>query len=387
MIEGGTPLCGRVRAAGNKNGALPILAACLLTDEPVVLDERAADPRRRDDGRRCSRHLGADVEWTGDERGPRPRGRAHRTHELDDELAEPDPRVVPARGPAARAARPRERAAARRRRDRPAPARPAHPRVRRARRRDRRSASATSCAPTGSAARTSSSTRRAVMATENAVMAAVARAGRDGDRERRLRAARPGPLPLPRLARRRRSRASASNVAAHPRRRAASRRRVPRSRRSTSRSASFIGLAAVTGGDVTIDDVEPEDLVADPARRSSGSASTSRSRARRVRVPPNQELVIRDDLGGQIPKIEDGPWPAFPADLTSIAVDRRDAGAGHDPDLREDVREPPVLRRQARLDGRADHPLRPAPRRRHRPGAALRRSGCRARTSAPGWRC
>ena len=30
--------------------------------------------------------------------------------------------------------------------------------------------------------------------------------------------------------------------------------------------------------------------------------------------------MIRDDLGGQIPKIEDGPWPAFPADLTSIAL-------------------------------------------------------------------
>ena len=30
--------------------------------------------------------------------------------------------------------------------------------------------------------------------------------------------------------------------------------------------------------------------------------------------------MIQDDLGGQIPKIEDGPWPAFPADLTSIAV-------------------------------------------------------------------
>ena len=37
-------------------------------------------------------------------------------------------------------------------------------------------------------------------------------------------------------------------------------------------------------------------------------------------VPPRQELVIQDDLGGQIPKIEDGPWPAFPADLTSIAL-------------------------------------------------------------------
>jgi UDP-N-acetylglucosamine 1-carboxyvinyltransferase len=39
-----------------------------------------------------------------------------------------------------------------------------------------------------------------------------------------------------------------------------------------------------------------------------------------VRVPDGQELVIQDDLGGAIPKIEDGPWPQFPADLTSIAV-------------------------------------------------------------------
>jgi len=39
-----------------------------------------------------------------------------------------------------------------------------------------------------------------------------------------------------------------------------------------------------------------------------------------LRVPPGQELVVKDDLGGQIPKIEDGPWPAFPADLTSIAL-------------------------------------------------------------------
>ena len=37
VIEGGRPLSGTVRAAGNKNGALPILAACLLTTEPVTL--------------------------------------------------------------------------------------------------------------------------------------------------------------------------------------------------------------------------------------------------------------------------------------------------------------------------------------------------------------
>jgi UDP-N-acetylglucosamine 1-carboxyvinyltransferase len=39
-----------------------------------------------------------------------------------------------------------------------------------------------------------------------------------------------------------------------------------------------------------------------------------------VRVPPGQHLVVQNDLGDQIPKIEDGPWPAFPADLTSIAL-------------------------------------------------------------------
>jgi UDP-N-acetylglucosamine 1-carboxyvinyltransferase len=37
-------------------------------------------------------------------------------------------------------------------------------------------------------------------------------------------------------------------------------------------------------------------------------------------VPAGQHLRIEDDFGGQIPKIESGIWPAFPADLTSIAV-------------------------------------------------------------------
>nr|MBA3840518.1 UDP-N-acetylglucosamine 1-carboxyvinyltransferase [Thermoleophilaceae bacterium] len=37
-------------------------------------------------------------------------------------------------------------------------------------------------------------------------------------------------------------------------------------------------------------------------------------------VPPKQELRIRDDEGDAVSKVEDGPWPAFPADLTSIAL-------------------------------------------------------------------
>jgi UDP-N-acetylglucosamine 1-carboxyvinyltransferase len=83
--------------------------------------------------------------------------------------------------------------------------------------------------------------------------------------------------------------------------------------------ASFIGLAAVTGGDITIDEVSAEDLVPImPAFARLGIHIELNGTS--VHVPPGQELVIQDDLGGQIPKIEDGPWPAFPADLTSIAV-------------------------------------------------------------------
>jgi UDP-N-acetylglucosamine 1-carboxyvinyltransferase len=37
IIEGGVPLNGEVTPAGNKNAALPLLAACLLTDEPIIL--------------------------------------------------------------------------------------------------------------------------------------------------------------------------------------------------------------------------------------------------------------------------------------------------------------------------------------------------------------
>src|SRR5262249_14023406 len=37
-------------------------------------------------------------------------------------------------------------------------------------------------------------------------------------------------------------------------------------------------------------------------------------------VPPEQSMKIQDDSGGHVPKLEDQPWPAFPADLMSIAI-------------------------------------------------------------------
>ena len=70
---------------------------------------------------------------------------------------------------------------------------------------------------------------------------------------------------------------------------------------------------------MTIDDVVPEDLAPIlPSFERLGVRVELDGTT--LRVPPGQELVVKDDLGGQIPKIEDGPWPMFPADLTSIAV-------------------------------------------------------------------
>jgi UDP-N-acetylglucosamine 1-carboxyvinyltransferase len=83
--------------------------------------------------------------------------------------------------------------------------------------------------------------------------------------------------------------------------------------------ASFIGLAAVTEGDIVIEDVVPEHLsgIWPGFERLGVTWEVGDSW---VRVPDGQELAVKDDLGSQIPKIEDGPWPAFPADLTSIAL-------------------------------------------------------------------
>ena len=64
VIEGGNALHGHIRASGNKNGALPILAACLLADEPVTLSNV---PRIRDVETMIAliADLGAEIEWTG----------------------------------------------------------------------------------------------------------------------------------------------------------------------------------------------------------------------------------------------------------------------------------------------------------------------------------
>ena len=82
---------------------------------------------------------------------------------------------------------------------------------------------------------------------------------------------------------------------------------------------SFIGLAAVTNGEVVIDPVRAEDL------RSTllgfeRLGIRPRVDGSRLTVSPDQERRIRPDLGGHVPKLEDGPWPAFPADVMSTTI-------------------------------------------------------------------
>ncbi len=82
---------------------------------------------------------------------------------------------------------------------------------------------------------------------------------------------------------------------------------------------SFIGLAAVTRSEITIEDAAPQFL--DSTLIGFGRLGIRvRIEGSDVIVPAEQEMAVQKDLGGYIPKIDDGPWPAFPADLTSIAL-------------------------------------------------------------------
>jgi UDP-N-acetylglucosamine 1-carboxyvinyltransferase len=83
--------------------------------------------------------------------------------------------------------------------------------------------------------------------------------------------------------------------------------------------ASFMALAAATRGELRIRDTDPNDLMM-VRRQFQRLGLTSHIEGNDVLVPPEQVLQVKSDVGDATPKIEDGPWPAFPADLTSIAL-------------------------------------------------------------------
>jgi UDP-N-acetylglucosamine 1-carboxyvinyltransferase len=315
VIEGGQRLSGTIRAAGNKNGALPILAATLLTHEPVTLSNV---PRIRDVDTMLEllADLGADVAWTGSN-DLRVHTAEVAKHELDPELCGRMRASFLLAGPLlARFGRvtvppPGGDLIGRRRLD---------PHIHAFARmgaavdlRDRYELSAEG----GLRGDDIFLDEASVMATENAVMAAVLT---------------PGETVI-------------GNAACEPHVQDLCRflislgaqiegieSNVLRIHGVSSLAggewrigpdhievASFVGLAAMTSSDVTIEGAEPNDLISIlPAFRRLGIQTEIDGTS--IRVPPRQQLIVEDDLGGHIPKIEDGPWPAFPADLTSIAL-------------------------------------------------------------------
>jgi UDP-N-acetylglucosamine 1-carboxyvinyltransferase len=314
VIEGGRPLYGRIRAAGNKNGALPILAACLLTAEPVLLRNvpRIADVETMLE---LLTDVGADVEWTGPNEV-----RVHADdvakRELDEELCSRMRASFLLAGPllarlgGVSVPPPGGDVIGRRRLD---------PHIHAFAELGAHIDVGRRYEMTGGALRGKDIflDEASVMATENAVMAA---------------ALTPGETVL-------------GNAACEPHVQDLCRMLVSLGAQIDGIESnvlriegvaslrggeweigpdhievgSFIGLAAITGGDVTVDGVKQADLVSIlHAFEKLGIQVELGDDV--VRVPPRQDLLVQDDLGGHVPKIEDGPWPAFPSDLTSVAL-------------------------------------------------------------------
>jgi UDP-N-acetylglucosamine 1-carboxyvinyltransferase len=314
VIEGAQPLNGRVRAAGNKNGALPILAACLLTDEPVVLSNV---PRIRDVETMLEllSDVGAEVDWHGPNE-LRVQAADVRKVELDEELCNRIRASILLAGPLlARCGRavvppPGGDVIGRRRVDVHIDAlRDLGAEIEAGRRYTMRT--------DGLAGTHVFLDEASVTGTENTIMAAVTARGETvvGNA-----ACEPHVQDLCRFLAGLGARIQGigSNVV-----------RIEGVERLGGGEfrigpdhievASFIGLGAITPGEIVVEDVRAEDLVAmRPMLDRLGMEIEVEGTT--VRVPDNQELLVQDDLGGAIPTIDDGPWPQFPADLTSIAL-------------------------------------------------------------------
>jgi UDP-N-acetylglucosamine 1-carboxyvinyltransferase len=315
VIEGAHPLSGRIRAAGNKNGALPILAACLLADEPVALSNV---PRIRDVDTMLDllSDLGAEARWTG----------ANEVHVDTSDVDKSTPDIAlgskirasfllagPLLARFGRAAMPP----------------PGGDVIGRRRLDPHMHAFAELGAAIdvgGPVYEMSTDGLRgahvfldeaSVMATENTVMAAVTTPGETvvGNA-----ACEPHVQDLCRFL---------VSLGAHIEGIESNVLRIQGVERLRGGEwaigcehievGSFIGMAAITGGDVTIEVVRTKDLMSIvPEFGKLGVRLEVGENT--VHVPARQQLIVQDDLGGAIPKIEDGPWPAFPSDLTSIAV-------------------------------------------------------------------
>jgi UDP-N-acetylglucosamine 1-carboxyvinyltransferase len=324
VIEGGVPLSGTIVPAGNKNGALPILAACLLTDDEVILRNvpRISDVEAMT---LLLEDLGARVTWLGPGEVAIDASTVER-HEPDRQLSERIRASFLLAGPLlSRFGRA----------DMPPPGGDVIGRRRLDPHLDAfRALGATikhgrdieiDAPPLGLNPCDFLMDEPSVMATENALMAAALTRGTTVIRNAasephvqdlaRMLVAMGAPID-----------GIGSNVmTVHG---------TGSLRGCTHTIApdhieigSFMALAGVTGGELMVKDTVPEDLrMIRLVFERLGLRSELRGAD--VIVPAAQELVIRNDAGDYIPKVEDGPWPAFPADLTSIALALATQAAG-----------------------------------------------------------
>jgi UDP-N-acetylglucosamine 1-carboxyvinyltransferase len=317
VIEGGVPLSGTIVPAGNKNGALPILAACLLTEDEVILRNV---PRIRDVEAMINvlRDLGAKAEWTAPGEVLVDASSVETT-EIDPHLAERIRASFLLAGPLlARFGRahmppPGGDVIGRRRLD---PHLDAF-RALGARVEEQGTDVVLTAPPLGLSPCDFLMDEPSVMATENALMAAALTRGPTVIRNA---ASEPHVQDLARMlvAMGATIDGIGSNVmTVHG---------MGSLRGCTHTIApdhieigSFMALAGVTGGELIVKDTRPEDLRMIRLVFERLGLRTE-LHGLDVIVPGNQHLVIRNDAGDYMPKVEDGPWPAFPADLTSIAL-------------------------------------------------------------------
>jgi len=314
IVSGGHELAGRIRPAGNKNAALPVLAATLMSSEPVTIGNV---PRIRDVATllEIMESLGASVAWTGP--GTVQVNAANvRAGNLDPELSLRIRASILLAGPLlARFGTlslppPGGDVIGRRRLD-------THVLAFRA-----------LGAKVGTAAGLEIDARSlvgadmfldepSVTATENAIMAATLASGETLIRNA---AAEPHVQDLCRCLNRMGARIGGigtSNLTIEG---------VPSLGGAEYEigadhieTGSFIGLAAVTRSRLTIENapIRHLDSILIGFRRLGIDCTVD---GPDLIVDGRTEPVVQMDAFGHLPKVDDGPWPAFPADLTSIAV-------------------------------------------------------------------
>ncbi|MFL5901183.1 MAG: UDP-N-acetylglucosamine 1-carboxyvinyltransferase [Solirubrobacterales bacterium] len=316
VIQGGVPLSGELTVAGNKNAALPILAACLLTEEELLLHRV---PRIRDTEAQIAllERLGVEAEWVADN-SVRLCAAGVSGASVDEELSKQIRASFLLAGPLlarfgeARMPPPGGDFIGRRRLDAHLDAfKDLGARV------DGDRWIELSAPAGGLSPCAIFMDEPSVMGTENALMAAALTPGPTTISNAacephvqdlaRLLSAMGAPV----------DGIGSNAMTVHGRDKLAGAEHTISA--DHIEVGSFMALAAATGGEVRIRDVEPMDLLM-VRRQFRRLGLNSEIEGSDMLVPPGQRLRIQSDLGDAIPKIEDGPWPAFPADLTSIAL-------------------------------------------------------------------